>query len=144
MPEDKKYRITNIAGVILAILALFADIFTLIPFVGDFVGPIFWVLASFYFWKNGMGIVNGKRGLTTIISTVAELIPGVQELPTIFAGILIILATTRIEDKAGISVGSMAGSKPGVKMSVNGRREAPPKIPVNKGNVRPPNGGLEN
>lgn len=144
MTEGKKYRITNIAGVVLAVLALIADLFTLIPFVGDAVGPIFWVLASLYFWRQGMGFFSGKQGVTKIISTVAELIPGVQELPTIFVAMLIVLGTTRVEDKTGIPVSSVVSGKPGTKMNVNGVREAPSRIPANQRAVRPPNGGLVN
>lgn len=146
MDEVKKYHISNVIAIILAIFALVADVFTIIPFVGDFVGPIFWLLASFYFWKNGMGFINGKRGITTVISTIAELIPGIQELPTIFVGMLIIIGTSRLEDKTGISVSAITSKKPGtgVKINVGGRREAPQKIPQNQSGLRPPNGGLDN
>ncbi len=142
MEESKRYRITNIAAIVLVISAFIADTFTIIPFVGDFVGPIFWVLASLFFWKNGLGLLQGKRGITTVISTIMELIPGVQELPAILVGILIIITTSRIEDKTGISMSSVTSGKPTIKMSVAGRREPPPRIPANQGDVRPPNGGM--
>jgi hypothetical protein len=139
---SKKNRITNAAGAILVVAALVADLFTLIPLVGDFVGPIFWVLASVYFWRQGMGIVSGKQGVTKIISTIAELIPGVQELPTIFVAMLIIVGTTRLEDKTGISANVLTKGKMGPKMNVEGMRHAPPKNPIHQGDFRPPNGSL--
>lgn len=138
MPPNKN-RISNLATGILLALAGVADALTLIPFVGDFVGPIFWVLASVYFWKAGLGLLNGKRLATTVISTVAELIPVAQALPTIFVGILAITMMTRFEDKTGITV---PGTHMGAKANVAGVRQPPPRIHTNEGGVRPPNGGL--
>jgi hypothetical protein len=142
MEGAQKYRIANVAAVVLAALALIADAFTLVPLVGDIVGPVFWVLASIYFWKKGMGIISGKQGITKIISTIAELIPGVQELPTIFVAMLIIIGTTRLEDKTGLPMNSVAAGKPGTKLNVAGTRLPPSRPPLNQGEFRPPNGGL--
>ncbi len=141
MEEGKKHKLGNIATIILFIAACIADALSLIPFVGDLVGPIFWILASIYFWKSGMGLMNPRRLITSAISTVAELIPVVQEFPTIIAGMIIIIVLTRIEDKTGISVTSVAGGgKP--YLNSGGVRLPPPKVPLNQGSVRPPSGGL--
>ena len=142
MDENKKKRIGNIASAVLIIAALIADLFSLIPFVGDFVGPIFWIGASVYFWKSGLGLVNGRRLATSVISMVAELIPGVQEFPTIVAGMIIIVAMTRVEDKTGISLNPAKGGKLGPKANIAGTRMPPPQMPLNQGGIRPPKGGL--
>jgi hypothetical protein len=121
---EKKHQIGNLAIVILTILATVADLLSLIPFVGDFVGPIFWIFAGIYFWKSGMGLVNGKRLAASLISLVAEMIPGVQELPTIIAGMIIIIVVTRLEDKTDI------------KLPATGTASA--RTPLNAGEVRMP------
>jgi hypothetical protein len=131
MEEQKKYRISTSASFLLIVTALIFDVLTLIPIVGDFLGPLFWILASVYFWKIGMGLVNGRKLAVTIISLVIELIPVAQELPAIVLGIIVIIVMTRVEDKTGISLNPM--KKPGV---------TPPRIPRAPVNatpgVRPP------
>jgi hypothetical protein len=125
------YRISGGMFAILALLAGLADLLTLIPFVGTAVGPIFWVLATIYFWKVGLGLVNGRRLATTIISIVAELVPAVQAFPTILAGTIAVVIMTRIEDRTGISL------TPAKKVGVTPPRNV--RVPVNKTpGVRPP------
>ncbi len=113
MEEKPKYRIGILAIIVLVVLAGIFDLLTLIPFVGDFLGWFFWVLASIYFWKIGMGLINGKRLATMAISIIIELIPAVQWLPGILAGIIAIIVMTRIEDKTGISLNPLQ-KKPGI------------------------------
>ena len=142
MAEGKKHKIGNIAAFIFIAIAGIFDLFTLIPVIGDFLGPIFWVGASLYFWKSGLGFVNGRRLATSAISMIAEMIPGVQELPAILAGIVIVITMTRFEEKTGISVSSITGGKVGTKMNIGGTRMPTPRTPLNQGNVRSPSGGL--
>jgi hypothetical protein len=109
--EDKpkpKYRMGIVGIVILILLATIADLLSLIPFVGDFVGPIFWVMVSIYLWKIGCGLINSKRLATEIISIVIEVIPVAQEIPSIIICMAIIIILVRVEDKTGIK---MIGSK---------------------------------
>jgi len=132
--EDKQpinYRISGGMSTILILLAGLADLLTLIPFVGDVVGPLFWVLASIYFWKAGLGLVNGRRLATTVVSTVIELIPAAQAFPAILAGIIAVIVMVRIEDRTGISL------TPAKKVGVTPPRNV--RVPVNKTpGVRPP------
>ncbi len=107
-----KYRISIVSAILLVLFAGFFDILSLIPFVGDFVGPLFWVVASLYFWKIGLGIVNGRRLAVGLISMIAELIPVVQEFPSLMVGISAVIIMTRIEDKTGLSLNPL--KKPGV------------------------------
>jgi hypothetical protein len=140
---QKKHRIGKLSAVILVVVAIIADLITLIPIAGDIVGPIFWVFAGLYFWKSGLGFVNGKRLVTGAISLVAELIPGIQEFPTIALGMIIIVIMTRFEEKTGISITSLAGG--GTKAPlVHGGTRIPSMTtsPLNQGGVRSPNGGL--
>lgn len=120
-----KYRIGTLAIVLLVALAGIFDLLSLIPFVGDFVGPIFWIIASIYFWEAGLGFVNGRRLAVSAISMVAELIPVVQGLPAILAGIIAIIVMTRVEDKTGISLNPLQ-KKPGM---------TPPRLPPKPANV---------
>lgn len=141
--QKKKSRIGLIAIVILVVAALIADLLSLIPFVGDIVGPLFWIGASIYFWQSGLGLVNGRRLATSIISMVAEMIPAIQELPLILAGIIAIIVMVRIEDKTGISLTPHIAGKGGMPLVQNGLRSpagTPP--PLNQGGIRAPGGGL--
>ncbi len=125
------YRISGGMSAILILLAGLADLLTLVPFVGDVVGPLFWILASVYFWKAGLGLVNGRRLATTIVSTVIELVPGAQAFPAILGGIIAVIAMVRIEDKTGISL------TPPKKVGVTPPRNV--RVPVNSTpGVRPP------
>lgn len=132
MEGKTKYRLENKAIVIITFCAGAADALTFIPFVGDAIGPIFWIGASIYFWKAGLGFGNAKRLATTALSTVAELIPIVQELPTILVGTVAIIMMSRTEDKLGISKNST--NKTGITAPRNQR------WPVNRrAGIRPPN-----
>lgn len=132
MEEKTKYRIGTLATLLLIAVAGIFDLLTLIPFVGDFISWIFWFCASVYFWKIGMGLVNGRRLATLAISIVIELIPAIQWLPGILAGIIAIIIMTRVEDRTGISLNPL--QKTGI---------TPPRLqrnPVNaKAGIRPPN-----
>lgn len=140
--EQDTNKISLKAGIILLIIAIIADAFTLIPFVGALVGPMFWVGATFYFWKVGLGFVNWGRISTSVISTLGELTPAVQFLPFITVGVIAVLILDRIQAKTGISLTSLTKGKIGPKMNTNGRREPPARIPLNNSQGRPPNGGL--
>jgi hypothetical protein len=103
---------------------------TLIPIVGDIVGPVFWTSIAYYFWKKGLGLFNWRRFVPEIISFIAELIPGVQELPSMFLGMIIIALLTKIEQKTGINPINLVKGK-----------ITPPRIvrkPLNNGGVRQP------
>lgn len=104
MENKKTYRIGTLAIVIFLTIAIVFDLFTLIPLVGDFLGWIFWFGASVYLWKSGHGLANWKILTPEIISITGELIPGIQELPTIIASSLIIIIMSRIEDRTGFSL----------------------------------------
>lgn len=125
MAGNTTYRIGN-AGVVLLIAgASLADLLSLIPLVGDVVGPLFWICAGFYFYKQGMGVISMRRAIPTIISFVGELIPVVQELPMILGGIIAVIIITRIEDRTGIQ---LPATKSFTKMNK----------PLNSGGVRAP------
>lgn len=127
--DKKKSKIGNIGAAIFIGFAAITDAATFIPLVGDFAGPIFWVLASVYLWKAGLGIINGRRLGTSVISMVAEMVPLVQALPTITVAALAIVTMVRLEEKTGIS---LKGKKPGI---------TPPRMkrePLNEGGKRLP------
>jgi hypothetical protein len=135
----KKGHIGTIAIIVLVFFGIIADLLSLIPFVGDFVGPIFWVCAGIYFWKIGMGLLNGKRLATGVVSIVAELIPAVQALPTISVGIIAVIIMTRFEEKTGISVTSMTGKGTDIRNPLNMSGKRTPQIHVDNSESRPSN-----
>lgn len=136
MEGKVKHKIGWVFTAIFGYITLILDIITIvIPGAGDVIGPIYWPIMALIFWMKGLGFLNGKRLAAGSISLVAELIPAVQALPTLFAGFLFIVFTTRIEEKTGISITSMmSGKKPGVTLP-RGQ-----KMPLNsKPGVRLPN-----
>ncbi len=122
MEEKPQYRLKNGSVFAFIAVAAFADLTTLVPFVGDFVGPVFWGLTTVYLWKKGLGLVNGKRLAAEGISFIAELIPGVQEFPTILLASIAIVAMSRIEDKTGIKIPTKGASRARSPANHNGIR----------------------
>ncbi len=132
----KKYRIGTLGALFILAVALVVDGLTLIPFVGTFIGWMFWLGAALYFWKCGLGLINWRRAVPGLISLVGEIVPGVQEFPTIVAAVAVIIVLSRIEDKTGVSMTKTLSSK---GVNVNGFR-APKGIPppLNVDGVRGP------
>lgn len=129
--KEKKYRIGNVAVTVLGFFAVVADLLTPVPVLGSAIGPIFWVIAGIYFWYAGLGLLNWRKLVPTLISFVAELIPAIQALPTIAAAVAIIIAVSRAEDKTGFKI-LPTKNKPGF---------TPPRLnrlPANQEGVRAP------
>ncbi len=134
MNEETKYRLGNGSVAIFLAAAGFSDALTFIPAVGDIVDPIFWACAVAYLWHKGLGIVNGKRIAVEAISFIAELIPGVQEFPTIFIAAVAIVVMSRTEDKIGIKIpgkGGVGGNPARPHLNHNGVRLPPENINLN-------------
>jgi hypothetical protein len=142
MEETLSKKIGILAMIVSIVLALVADALTLIPFVGIAVGPIFWISFNYYLHKKGFPIMSGKRLGTGIISTIAEIIPAIQALPTITLGVIAILVMIYFQEKTGVPVTSIADGKVGPKNNMNGVRQPPPRPTLNQGRFRPPNSGL--
>jgi hypothetical protein len=113
MDREIKYRVSTDAGVILIMLAGVADLATLVPVVGNFLGWSFWVVMAVVFWKLGLGLVNFRKLASVLISTAMEFIPFIQALPTITAAMAAIIFFSRIEDKTGLKILPSKG-KPGI------------------------------
>ena len=142
---NNKNRLGSNAIVTLIVIAIIVDLLSLIPSVGTIVGPLFWIGAGMYFWKAGLGFINGKRLTTGIISVIMEMILLLQWLPMNLIGIIVIIIITRIEDKTGISLSPLPVGKAGLPLVQGGMRS--PKItssPLNQGGIRAPGGGLTN
>ncbi|MDE2188529.1 MAG: hypothetical protein KGJ35_02255 [Patescibacteria group bacterium] len=142
--SGKNSKIGNVSAIILLFLAAIADLLCLIPFVGDVVGPVFWIAVAIYLWKIGCGFINPRRLITEVISMIAELIPGVQELPTIIVGVAIIILLVRFEDQTGLSVMKPLSAGGKLPLNQNGVRLPPPRQPANRNvngtNMRLPQG----
>ncbi|MDO8430591.1 MAG: hypothetical protein Q7S72_01205 [Candidatus Taylorbacteria bacterium] len=102
--QKTQYRIGIGMSVVLILIAGFFDLLSLIPFVGTVMGTVFWVIAGVYLWTKGVSFFSGRKLAITAISYVAELIPVIQELPMLVAGIIGVLLVLRIEDKTGMSI----------------------------------------
>ena len=104
MGGDVNYRISIFASIILIMCAGVFDLLSLIPLVGDFLGPLFWAVASLYFWKAGLGLINARKLAVTLVSMAGEMIG----LPFLMVGVVVIIAMTRIEDKTGLSLNPLS------------------------------------
>jgi hypothetical protein len=96
--QKVKYRIGGAAAFFMLFIAGSVDLITLIPLVGTFIGWIFWIFFSMYMVFSGIGL-RSKNIITGGISTIIELVPGLQMLPSITTGVLMIIFSTRAEDK---------------------------------------------
>jgi len=104
-PQQKtQYRMGNQQIINILFVAGFVDALTLIPLVGDFMGPLFWALFSLYLFIKGYGFLNTRRLVTTLTSTIFEILPGFQAFPTIFIGSVIVILLLRVEDKTGLKL----------------------------------------
>lgn len=151
--KEVKYRISTLAIFLVMVIALIVDLFTLIPVVGDFLGPIYWVLMSVYFWKAGLGAINWQKLAPRLVSLVAEFIPVVQAFPTIFVATAVIIAISRVEDETGTSLmpgKAVAGTKKpfnenGVRAAQNTRTSnSDPRPAVVNGSRQPLNTNTSN
>lgn len=106
--QKTKYRVgIGMSVVLIGVAGIFdiANFFTsFIPFVGSAIGAIFWFVSGLYLWTKGVGLFGGKKIAVTAISFIAELVPIVQALPMLTAGIIGVLLVIRIEDKTGMSI----------------------------------------
>jgi len=132
--NNKRYRIGWGAATLLLIIALVFDGLTLIPFVGDAVAWVYWIPAAIYFWRAGLGFANWKIWVPELLSFVAEIIPAVQELPTIVVATFAIIVISRIEDRTGISVNPVKTLTPSRMIK---------RQPLNKDGVRKPSSGSD-
>lgn len=125
------------ALVLLAIIALICDLIGLIPGAEDVAGTIFWGISCIYFWKAGLGVFNGRRLATILVSWIIGLIPILQWLPQLTLGIVAIFFMLRAEEKTGLPISAAVGGK---ISNVNGAPTRLPKTtsPFNEGGVRLP------
>ncbi len=143
-PKKSRKHIGAVAIGVLVLLALVADAIGLIPLAEDFVIWIYWSGVAIYLWYKGFGFVNGRRLAVMVADVVVGMIPGLQALPQITVGIIIVIMFARAEEKLGISVLSGAISGKGtLPLNFRGSRTpAAPKLPLNESGKRQPNGGL--
>lgn len=141
MEEKKKHRMGVGALILLTIIAIICDTIGLIPGVEDIAGTIFWGIAAIYFWASGMGVFNGRRLATMLVSWIIGLIPILQWLPQLSVGIIAIFLMLRAEEKTGLPISSVAGGK--ITNTSSGPTRLPNKTaPLNQDGIRMPNSGL--
>ncbi len=106
-----QYRISLGAAAILTAFGGLCDLVSLIPFVGDLVGFIFWIIAGIYLWRKGIGLFSGRKLATLLVTETIKIIPILQELPSLTVGIVLVIVMTRIEDKTGFSLNPLKKQK---------------------------------
>jgi hypothetical protein len=104
MNASSPQKIGILTIIILVFIALLADLLSIIPFVGTFVGPIFWASVALYLYIKGFGFLNLRRLAPMAISVVGELIPAIQALPTIFVGMIALVILIKTREITGISL----------------------------------------
>lgn len=127
----RKYRLGWISIIAMLSVGLISDIATIIPFVGDVVGPLFWIFMSGFLYFKKHGLMSWRTFLPSITSLVIEVIPVLQEIPTFTLAVAIIATLSRLEDSLGINVSGVASV---MKGNISGLRKAP----LNQGGVRRP------
>lgn len=148
--QDKvkiKYRVGLISIFSLICLALLFDL-ALIPILQNIAAGIYWIIAGTWLWMRDVSSFKMRQFIPEISSFLIEQIPALQTFPFLTLGIAIVIILTRLEDKTGISIGSLKDLKnikniegvlqnlnrvPGVTLPRNQRQ------PLNKTpGVRPP------
>jgi hypothetical protein len=115
-PEQKKERIKVWVAFMLATLVLSIDGFQALLgtfAIGIAVNSVITAVAYFAFWVifmlMGVSFIENPKSLAAIgISGLAELIPALNMLPALSAGVISVILITMAEDKGGI-IGEAAG-----------------------------------
>lgn len=111
--EEKPRRITNTTAALMLSFALLVDLIQALLTAAAGVGLVLNTLVSvfvgfclwFWFKLHGVGFISDpKRFLTLMAQSLGEVIPAINNLPIFFAGALITIILTRIEDKTGIKI----------------------------------------
>lgn len=143
MSEGKKLKKFGFISIILlVILAIVADLFSIIPAVSIIAATIFWIIFSIVAWRKGFGIVNFRKLVTPIISWIIELFPFASALPTVTVGCIIMLYLLNKEAKTGVNVigiikGKGGGGSTG-PLYQNGVRSVTKNGPVYQNGMRMP------
>lgn len=125
--EKKKHKIGNVTAIFMLLLAAIADGLQFLLTLSVLLIPLSLLLTflcgvGFALWFLILGAYSGKGAekkiLTSLISSVAELIPLINAVPAITAGVLINIALSRLDD-AHISL-----AKPDPKKMVAAARSA--------------------
>ncbi len=117
-PEKKQRIKTWMAACLVATagsIDLLQALLTLVA-IGVVFSPVISIGATFLFWLwlNILGvsfISSPKRLATMAIQAMAEIIPGIDALPALTLGTILLIVITRSEDKGGI-IGKAASLAP--------------------------------
>lgn len=119
-PKREKARVGNLSAGFIVGLAIIFDLIQIlvsflhvIPFVGNaiavvvawFVAVVALLIFGLWFWWLGVNYFTGKRAglkLLAVFGTfVIELVPLVDALPAITAGVVLVIIASRVEDFVG-------------------------------------------
>lgn len=124
---EKKHKIGNVTAIFMVLLALIADGLQFLLTLAVILIPLSLLLTflcgiGFALWFFLLGAYSGKgaekKVLTSLVSVVAEIIPVINAIPAITAGVVINIALSRMDD-AHISL-----AKPDPKKMIAAARAA--------------------
>ena len=114
MNESKSTnRIGNVTAAFMVVVAIFADLISLIPVVGTIIALVFGGgTLALWFLMKGVGLVSPKKMAVWGLNLLAEVIPGVGTVWVGYTvGTIMMLAIVRVEDKTGIKLPSPSVGK---------------------------------
>jgi hypothetical protein len=119
-PEEKKERITKITAAFMIITAASIDIFEAVLdvlIIGEVLSPIISICADIGFWIwfkiHGVSFTKNPKNFTAMgVQALVGILPGVDILPELTVGVVVIVLATRSEDKGGLlskATGALGG-----------------------------------
>lgn len=105
--EKKKHKIGNVTAIFMVLLALIADGLQFLLTLAVILIPLSLLLTflcgiGFALWFFILGAYSGKgaekKVLTSLVSVVAEVIPVINAVPAITAGVVINIVLSRLDD----------------------------------------------
>ena len=102
--KPTKNRLGNSEAILLVCFAIVCDLLSLIPGINVIVVIISQGLIALFFSMHGVSVLSKKRGVTYAAASIVEFIPVISIIPALTLEVLIMVAITRAEDKAGIKI----------------------------------------
>lgn len=108
--STKEPRISGTQASLLVGAAVIFDLISLIPAVGQAIATVGSIVVfSIWFLVLGVPLVSPKKLVAWVSAGIIELIPLISALPGITAGVILMIAITRTEDRLGVQVLSTKG-----------------------------------
>lgn len=145
---EKQTRIPLVIAASMVVTALLFDLanglINLIPFVGQVVSSIGGLLGMLTFWVwfqlQGVNFVSARRAIALFGASLIELIPVLNVLPALTAGVITTIVLTNLEDRTGRTISLPRKVKPrslpGKPPVIPGTGGVASKLPRSAGDLR--------